>query len=186
VGPRRFSELDPHWQHVLTRTYLSVVLIRDATEEDIEGLFSRLNNGEALNAAERRNALGGDMVRLIRDVARRPFFAESLAFSNARQEHYDLAARLLALEWERSNPAGLPDLGAEGLDAFVREHRQLADADRAMLIGSIEAQLEILGRMFSRADPRLSSPGEVLLHYTAAYETTVGRLEARGRWETRR
>jgi hypothetical protein len=171
----RFSQLDPHWQQVLTRTYLSVVLIRDASEEDIEDLFSRLNNGEALNAAERRNALGGDMVRLIRDLARRPFFTERLHFSNARHQHLDLAARLLALEAAgRGGVPGLPGLGAKALDAFVREHRQMAEADRAALIDGIDAQLDVLARVFAPADPLLASPAQALLHYLFA-RTVLGR-----------
>lgn len=166
AGALRFSELDPHWQHVLMRTYLSVVLIRDASEEDIEDLFSRLNNGEALNAAERRNALGGDMARLIRDVARRPFFTERLHFSNARLQQFDLAARLLAVEAARRHDvAVIPDLGAKALDAFVRGHRHMADADRAELIGDVDRRLEFLARVFSPTDPLLASPAQAMLHY---------------------
>ncbi|HET7702134.1 MAG TPA: DUF262 domain-containing protein [Candidatus Limnocylindrales bacterium] len=68
VGGLRFSELDATWQRALLRTPLSVVLIRAASEEDIEELFSRLNNGVALSASQRsrlddrrasRAALGG-------------------------------------------------------------------------------------------------------------------------------
>lgn len=165
VGAVHFSQLDRHWQQVLLRTYLSVVLIRDATEADIEDLFSRLNNGEALNAAERRNALGGDMARLIREVARRPFFADRLRFSNARLQHFDLAARLLAIEVARADaPSGVPDLGPRGLDAFVRGHRHLAESDRAALVDEVDARLDWLCRVFSRADPLLASPAQALLH----------------------
>jgi len=163
VGAVRFSQLDPHWQQVLTRTWLSVVLIRDASEEDIEDLFSRLNNGEALNAAERRNALGGDMAMLIREVARRPFFAERLGFSNARYQHLELAATLLAVATaRRAGAAELPDLEAPALDAFVRDHRHLAEADRAALIHGIDAQLELAALVLSPDDPRLGSPATAL------------------------
>ena len=167
VGALRFSQLDRHWQRVLLQTYLSVVLIRDATEEDIEDLFSRLNNGEALNAAERRNALGGDMARLIRDVARRPFFTERLHFSNTRLQHFDLAARLLLLldTARRGDGAGLPDLGPKALDAFVREHRHMTEADRAALTSGLDAQLDALVRIFSPADSLLGSPAQALLHH---------------------
>lgn len=53
AGPRRFSELARSWQTMLLRTYLSVVLIRHATEADIEELFSRLNDGSPLDAERR-------------------------------------------------------------------------------------------------------------------------------------
>src|SRR5688572_31542131 len=71
-----FRDMDPIWQEVLKSTFLAVVLIQNAREEDIEDLFSRLNNGEPLNAAEKRNAMGGEMARLVREVAARPFFQE--------------------------------------------------------------------------------------------------------------
>jgi hypothetical protein len=175
AGALRFSELDPRWQKVLTGTYLSVVLIRDATEEDIEDLFSRLNNGEALNAAERRNALGGDMARLIREVARLPFFTERLHFSNARLQHLDLAARLLALEAaRRAEAAGIPDLGPKALDTFVREHRRMADAERSALLAGVGRQLDVLARVFAPADPLLGSPAQALLHHLFVWSVLAG------------
>src|SRR5919106_4807296 len=64
----RFADLDPPWQRVLRETHLTVVLIQNATEEDIDFIFFRLNNGEPLNAAEKRNALGGDAARMVRDL----------------------------------------------------------------------------------------------------------------------
>lgn len=45
----RFSEFHSTWQRALLWTPISVVLIRDAEEDDIEELFSRLNNGVALS-----------------------------------------------------------------------------------------------------------------------------------------
>ncbi len=164
AGALRFSQLDPHWQGVLTRTYLSVVLIRDATEEDIEDLFSRLNNGEALNAAERRNALGGDMARLIREVASRPFLTERLHFSNARLQHFDFAARLLAAHAARRRGVpGIPDLGPTALDTFVREGRHVGDTDQNALLLALDAELGALSRVFTPADPLLASPAQAFL-----------------------
>jgi hypothetical protein len=177
VGALRFSELDPHWQQVLTTTYLSVVLVRDATEMDIEELFSRLNKGEPLTAAERRNAMGGDMVRLIRDVVTRPFFA-CLAFSNGRYEHHDLAAGMLAIEaGTPDDTGGSPDAGtdaggAEGLDRFVRDRREVSEFERRALLDALDGVLEVLTRVFSPADSRLASPAEALEHYRAARSGT--------------
>lgn len=176
VGAVRFSQLDRHWQRLLTGTYLSVVLIRDADTTDIEDLFSRLNNGEALNAAERRNALGGDMAVLIRDIARRPFFAERLPFSNARHQHFTLAAALLAVEAARQ--AGEPDppaLGDAALDRFVRENRHLGQADRAALVVGIDAQLYLAASVFEPSDPRLASPMEALRGILAAVRDPATR-----------
>lgn len=50
VAGMRFSELPPQWRTALRGTYLSVVLIQDATLEEIEELFARLNSGVPLAA----------------------------------------------------------------------------------------------------------------------------------------
>lgn len=185
VGALRFSQLDPHWQRVLTGTFLSVVLIRDATEEDIEDLFSRLNNGEALTPPERRNALGGDMVRLIREVARHPVFTECLPFPNARLQHHELAARVLAVELASAADAGpLPDLEDAALDRFVRRHRQMPARERAELNESVVAGLDRLARIYTRPDARLASPDEALAAYRFVRSTLDGDAsgaELRGR-----
>jgi hypothetical protein len=180
----RFSEMDPAWREVLERTYLSVVLIQNATEEDIEELFSRLNNGEPLNAAEKRNARGGDMAGLIRELAKRPFFTERLRFSNARYHHLDLAARLLLIEQslgggeaaeaalavEAAGAAGaaLPDLRSRALDRFVEANRRLADGDRAGLLGRTERVLTFMERAFTGADPLLATQSTPPLYYLFA------------------
>jgi hypothetical protein len=165
VGALRFSELDQHWQRILTGTFLSVVLIRDASEEDIEDLFSRLNNGEALNSAERRNAMGGDMVRLIRDIARRPFFSECLSFPDTRQQHRELASRILAIETTPTAIGQDSDLEDRDLDELVRGRRDMTDTDRAALTDAVSARLDVLVRIFSPADARLASPAQALLYY---------------------
>jgi hypothetical protein len=44
----RSSDLPPAWRSELLRTYLTVVLIQDATLDEIEELFARLNSGVPL------------------------------------------------------------------------------------------------------------------------------------------
>src|SRR5687768_3021643 len=126
-GGQRFSELHPAWQSVLRATYLSVVLIQNATVGDIEDLFARLNNGEPLNAAEKRNAIGGSTVQLARELSRHPFFTDRLPYGNERFQHLDLATKILLLETAlREDRDAVPDLHADRLDRFVRDHRTMS------------------------------------------------------------
>ena len=139
------------------------MLIQRATPDDIEDLFSRLNNGEPLNAAEKRNAMGGDLVRLIRTVATRPFFAERLHFTNARHHHYELAARLVAAA---DRPSGAPlDLRSAALDTLVRERRRLTERERGASTERIDRGLDRMARVFGSADPLLSSPSWATLFF---------------------
>lgn len=168
AGGMRFSEFDPAWRKLLNRTYLSVVLIQNATVEDIEALFSRLNNGEPLNAAEKRNARGGDMARLVREVARHPFFTQRLRFGNGRYQHLDVATRLLLIEHAQPDGGPVPDLKGKALDRFVAANRTLDPAERADLLDRIERRLAFLCEVFTPSDPLLSSQGHVPLYYLFA------------------
>jgi len=146
-----------------------VVLIQNATEEDIEELFARLNNGQPLNAAEKRNASGGELARLIHELARRPFFTERLRFGNGRYHHYDLAARLLLIERAGEGPeAAVPDLSSRALDRFVTANRRIGAAERVRLLARADRRLAYLCRVFRPADPLLSSQSAPPLYYLLA------------------
>ena len=160
---QRYRDLDPAWQQVLRRTYLAVVLIQNATEEDIEDLFSRLNNGEPLNAAEKRNAMGGDMVRLVRETGHRPDLVERLHFPNSRSQHLDLGVRLLAVADAELRGAGAPDLRGRALDGFVQAHRRLDARRQSALVARVDEVVEDLVAVFQPSDPLLGNPGAVAL-----------------------
>lgn len=171
----RFADLAPAWQKVLKRTPLSVVLVQDAAEEDIEDLFSRLNSGEPLNAAEKRNARGGDMAALVRVVAQRPFIVDWLGWTRTRFQHLDLAARLLLLEASEGG-GPVPDVASRALDAFVESNRHLAGPPRDQLLARVDVGLARLERVFEPADPLLARQPPVPLYYLFARE--IGRTDA--------
>lgn len=156
----RFSELDPQWQELLLGTFLSVVLIREADEADIDDLFARLNDGTPLTAAERRNALGGSVATLIRDVAARPALRALLPFAAAHGSHLEVAGALVAAEmsWRR-DPRSMPDLRPTALDAMVRDGRRLGDPERGAVSDAIDRQLSVLTRSVGASETRLATPG---------------------------
>ncbi len=162
----RFSDLDPAWQQVLRATHLAVVLIQNATEEDIEDLFSRLNNGEPLNAAEKRNAVAGDATRLVRQLARHELFASRVRFSNTRYQHHDAAARVLLIESAWIDGAtSPPDLRSGSLDRFVQNGRRLPLGRRRELADRAAGQLDRMCEVFEPHDPLLATQGVVPLYY---------------------
>lgn len=76
----KYGTLSADWRETFKAKPLDVVLVQNADEDDIEELFSRLNNGEPLTAAEKRNAMGGDMCQLVRDISKEKFFTENCVF----------------------------------------------------------------------------------------------------------
>lgn len=163
---QRYSAFDPRWKEVLRRTYLAVVLIQNATVDDIEDLFSRLNNGEPLNVAEKRNAMGGQMAELVRRVAGHEFFTSHLGYNNVRYRHFELAARILLIE--QADPDGgapIPDLRSRALDAFVNTNRKLSPAARGALLARVTERLDTMAGVFEPDDSLLARQSHPLLYH---------------------
>ncbi|WP_166805403.1 DUF262 domain-containing protein [Cryobacterium sp. Hb1] len=155
---QKFSELAEATKEIIKENSLDVVLIHTADEDEIEELFSRLNNGEKLNAAESRNALRGKMNEMIRSLATERFFTEKLKFANTRYSHYEVACKLLYLEQQlrRSGGLGYVDLKKKYLDAFVADNAALSLTESTRLMDAVKAQLRAIEPVFDRADLELS------------------------------
>ncbi len=166
AGGSKFTDLDEYWQEEFKGTALSVVLIQNASDDDIEELFSRLNNGEPLNAAEKRNAMGGDMCRLIPEVAKHKFFTENVKIKNTRFQHLESAAKFLLLENTGLTGGGFfADLKKKFLDEMVSKNKKLDAATKGGLLKRVNDQLNALQKTFSKSDPLLSKQAYLPLYY---------------------
>jgi len=76
---------------------LDVVIIYDATEDEIADLFYRLNNGTPLSPAEVRNCMSGVMGNVIREIAGHTFF-KKVCFTNKKYAHQQIVAQMMLLE----------------------------------------------------------------------------------------
>ena len=86
----------------------------------IEEMFLRLNEAAPLNAAEKRNAMGGPMATIIRSVADHQFFKTKVPFSNRRYQHREVAAKFLLL----TSSGTVGDTKKAYLDDMVRAFKQ--------------------------------------------------------------
>jgi len=162
----KFEKLTPTWMEIFKAKVLDVVLVKDADEDDIEELFSRLNNGEPLTAAEKRNAMGGDMSKLIREVAGFPFFKDKVRFKNTRYQHYEVAAKFLLIEKAESDGAGpFCDLKKKFLDKMVKDNGSMSKAVSEGLKKRVTAQLKTVSRVFKKKDPLLGKQAYPPLYY---------------------
>lgn len=148
-----FSEL---WKERFKNISVDVVYIQFAEEDDIEELFSRLNNGEPLNAAEKRNAMGGAMCQLIRETAMHPLFTKVLPFGNKRYSHFEVAAKLLKLEENELKTGTLVcDLKKRHLDELVETNRNLTEKQKKDLYVRVERNMNLMVKIFSEKDALL-------------------------------
>lgn len=93
----------------------------------IEEMFLRLNEAAPLNAAEKRNAMGGPMPAIIRRVADHRFFKTKIPFSNNRYQHREVAAKFLLL----TSHGTVGDTKKAYLDDMVRTYKDGNLADEA-------------------------------------------------------
>ncbi len=138
---------------------LDIVYVEDADADDIEEIFSRLNNGTSLSNAEKRNSIEGDMSQLIRDLAgKNKFFTKKIKISNKRLVHYEIATRFLVIEDTENHSSVTRDynLMPKPLDSFVRKHKVLSEKKIKQFKDSVYKNLIKPNRIFDNEDSRLS------------------------------
>jgi hypothetical protein len=97
VGGRRFSELATELQMKFQNAPLDVVVMNsEYTDDDIEEIFLRLQNGTSLNAAEKRRAIAGRMREVVAGLSRHKAFG-LCGFQDKRYAYEDAIAKLMHL-----------------------------------------------------------------------------------------
>lgn len=166
---------------------LPIVLIETDDVDLIEDMFSRLNEAVPLNAAEKRNALGGAMAAGIRNLSQHGIFSEKVRFGNGRYQHREVAARLLLLELHLGVEARIVDTKKASLDEMVRKFRD-AQSEVDALVSLVSVVLTAMASTFTRGDYLLRSQSIVPVFYLTARDFLASnefeRLFDRGRVES--
>lgn len=143
---------------------LPIVGVSTDDEDLIEDMFSRLNEAVPLNAAEKRNALGGAAVGAIRDIAKHNIFLSKVKFKNNRYQHLEIAGRLLMTENSLQIGGKLIDTKKAYLDNFVKKNRISEDEilkDRNSVIGILDE----MSKVFADSDELLRAQGNMVLYF---------------------
>jgi hypothetical protein len=165
-GGSRYQDFSQQWQEIFKSKNLDIVLIQNAQIEDIEELFSRLNNGEPLNAAEKRNAIGGAMCKLIREVGQDRFFKLKIPTENTRYQHFELSAKLILIEKsQRDGGDGFCDLKKKFLDKLAKDNKVMSASMVSELKERVANQLDTVSRIFSEKDPLLAKQAAIPVYF---------------------
>lgn len=71
--------------------------IEEATEEEVKEFFQRLQEGLPLTSAEKLNSIHSKLCEFVRNLATHQFF-EKVSASNRRYGHFDILAKVAAIE----------------------------------------------------------------------------------------
>jgi hypothetical protein len=72
--------------------------LEDATDDDLQELFVRLQLGTPLTTAEKLNALGGNARDFARWMSDQPFFEKRIGVKDTRYAHFDIASKWMFVE----------------------------------------------------------------------------------------
>lgn len=140
---------------------LSVFVVRTDDIDLIEEMFSRLNEAVPLNAAEKRNAFGGPLPKIIRNLASHELFADRVAIPNKRYQHRDIAAKLLYL----IHFDEILDTKKIYLDEFVKKNKTSKESVFTKSIRRANKTMDVMFDVFSEKDKLLRSPGMLVLYF---------------------
>lgn len=144
---------------------LPVIGVDTDDQELIEDMFSRLNEAVPLNAAEKRNAIGGELVAAIRDIATHDFFVRYVAFGNKRYQHREVAARFLLMEENLQILGKIIDTKKEYLDALAKNYKQGKTEKVNDFKNNVLSVLDFMITIFTEKDELLRAQGGMVLYY---------------------
>lgn len=133
----------------------------------IEEMFSRLNEAVPLNSPEKRNAIGGCLVKCIRELSNHRLFTEKVSFSNRRYQHYEVLARILLIESHLIFNEKLVDTKKEFLDKLASSYKN-EETKVASMRGVVTQVLDQLSLIFNDKDSLLRSQGNMIVYYLLA------------------
>lgn len=144
---------------------LPIISIITDDLELIEDMFSRLNEAVPLNAAEKRNAIGGAMAKLITKTSNHKFFKDNINFSNKRYQHKETSAKILFTVYNLVfGKKRIYDTKKIYLDEFVSIYKKPAKFMEP-LANEVESILTEMSKIFTKKDPLLKSQGNLPVYF---------------------
>lgn len=160
VAGLRMKELHHELQMKLQNTQLDVCVLQSGyTDDDIEEIFLRLQNGTPLNAAEKRRALPGNMRHVVEELSGHELFSlDYCGFTGKRFAYEDAVAKLLHLAIE----GHITDIKHSTLKRTYEANKTIKATDAAP--ASLKSALNYLVRAFKGGpNPKLKKFSAVSL-----------------------
>ncbi|MHB8288697.1 MAG: DUF262 domain-containing protein [Acidimicrobiales bacterium] len=141
VGGRRWSELPQDAKDRLQFAKVTVTELETDSDDDIRELFQRLQKGEPLNAAERRNAMAGPVRNFVANTLAIHALWPETGLASRRFAWHEMSAIVLALV-RAAGPIGL-----KGADLLSLYEDDTFDPDGPLA----KRTLELMDRLYTVA-----------------------------------
>ena len=169
LSEKKFSEI-PHEVDLdrIQRYTLNVIIIENASEDEIADLFYRLNNGTPLSPAEVRNSMPGIMTTTIRQKSQHQFFTK-VNFANTRFAYSQVCAMMLLLELK-----GLVDTRDRELTKMYDDYNNTIPSKA---LNNLESTLNALNKIFPTKSKALNRVPTINLYILISYIIKTHKLK---------
>ena len=99
-GGSKYSELPQNVADRFDDFEIEYDFIEDADEKELKEFFQRLQQGLPLTSSEKLNSSHSKLRDFCREMAKHAFFAKKVRTSNKRYAHFDIMAKVAAIEVE--------------------------------------------------------------------------------------
>ena len=147
---KKYGQLNAEQQLKFDEYSLTVMVLENATINEVREMFLRLQNGTPLNAQQKRDARGSEVGNKARMLSGLPFFTVVVPFDNETGDHRRIASQMLLLEYS----ARIIPCTSQRLDKFYEDKRTAGlDAD---LVARAKRIVEMMGKIFPVSNPYLN------------------------------
>lgn len=168
IAGKTFTELPEEFQKAINQTTFTVTRFENITDEQIEEMFFRLNNGVALKSIEsNRVLLGTENMKTVESISNHPFFLHKVSISRNRYTDQESALHLVMLTKNKDT-----GFSSKELRAFVEGYRR--NPIEVELIEEVQERLNYLDLAFNKKRKYLKK-----IHLPMVYHL-VERAKERG------
>ena len=157
-----YSEIAPELQILFNNAKLDIVHLIDYSDEDVEEMFLRLQNGTPLKAAEKRRAIQGNMRDVVSQLADHDVF-QLCQFTNHRFDYEDAVAKTLHLLLAGK----ITDIKPNSIQRTYEQQASITDSDRE--VKRLKKAFNFIAKAFAgKQNPNLRKYSILSLAYLVA------------------
>lgn len=148
VGGKAIDEIDPELKTIFLNYKLTIAEIHNASNEGIRTLFARLQMGDTLNPAEKRNAIISNLgLEIDNIVLNHDFFTKSKISPNRFKRQDYLTHVFAVLHYNNKHDLKAP--------LFNRMYLELAKSDLRVMVAEIVKTLDLLREIDKNSPKRI-------------------------------
>lgn len=165
ISSRKFSQLSVDLQHQFRSVVLDIVELSGYTDDDIEEMFLRLQNGTPLNSAEKRRAIHSSLRDIVAKLAEHDIFVKCCGFTNKRYSFEDSIAKIVHFHLNDK----ITDIKPVSIKKTYEQNKNIKPDSK--VIKEIERSLNFINKSFAEINinPKLKKNSILTLTYLTTH-----------------